>query len=286
MSAKIFENTCVPSASEGGHQGARDPTRSWSLTPGIQAVSSLLEAEPARVSKLFFITGHSNPRLASLLEVAKRAGIEIRQLPRREFEARVRTSAHQGVAAECRHENVGGEAEWRKALAAAKPLDLALALDGVQDPRNLGACLRVAAAAGAVAAVAPKSRGAPLSPVARKAAAGGSTVLPLYRAANFARCLAAAQELNVLVVGLAEDGEENLYDLNLTGPIVLVVGSEDRGLRPLTRRHCDLLARIPMTRPGLNLNVSAAAAVALFEMRRQLESEASSPTARDRTSPP
>ncbi len=247
---------------------AREPTPS--LTPGIQAVSSLLEAEPARVSRLFFIAGHSNPRLSSLVDAAERAGIEIKELPRREFEARVRTSAHQGVAAECRHENVGGEREWREALKAATALDLALAVDGVQDPRNLGACLRVAAAAGVVAAVAPRSRGAPLSPAARKAAAGGSAVLPLYRAANFARCLTAAQELDALVVGLAEDGEEDLYSLSVTGPVVLVVGSEDRGLRPLTRRHCDLLARIPMARPGFNLNVSAATAVALFELRRRL----------------
>ena len=247
---------------------ARDPARS--LTPGIQAVSSLLEAEPARVFKLFFIAGHSNPRLASLADAAERAGIEVEQLPRREFEARVRTPAHQGVAAECRHESIGGEREWRQALQAATALDLALAIDGVQDPRNLGACLRVAAAVGAVAAVAPKSRGAPLSPAARKAAAGGSALLPLYRAANFARCLASAQQLDALVIGLAGDGAENLYNLDLGGPVVLVVGSEDRGLRPLTRRHCDLLARIPMARPGFNLNVSAAAAVALFELRRRL----------------
>ena len=250
-----------------------------SLTPGIQAVSSLLEAEPASVSKLFFITGHSNFRLASLLDAAERAGIEIKQLPRREFEAMVRTSSHQGVAAECHRESVGGEREWREALKAATALDLALAIDGVQDPRNLGACLRVAAAAGAVAAVAPKSRGAPLSPSARKAAAGGSALLPLYRAANFARCLAAAQELDALVIGLAEDGEENLYSLDLSGPVVLVVGSEDRGLRSLTRRHCDLLARIPMARPGFNLNVSAATAVALFELRRRLGGGAPPPVA-------
>ena len=276
--AKISRITCAPSNSE-DTRAAGEPKRS--LTPGIHAVSSLLEAEPARVSRLFFITGHTNPRLASLLDIAERAGIEIERLPRREFEARVRTSAHQGVAAECRHEKGGGEREWREALEAATALDLALALDGIQDPRNLGACLRVAAAVGAVAAVAPKSRGAPLSPTARKTAAGGSAVLPLYRAANFARCLAAARELEALVVGLAEDGEKNLYSLDLNGPVVVVVGSEGRGLRPLTRRHCDVLARIPMARPGLNLNVSAAAAIALFELRRRLGTPSPAAPARD-----
>ena len=142
-------------------------------------------------------------------------------------------------------------------------------LDGVSDPHNLGACLRTADAAGATAVVAPRARAAGLTPVVRKVAAGAAETVPFAQVTNLARALRDLKEAGLWIAGTAEDGEKELFDADLTGPLALVMGSEGKGLRRLTRECCDFSVRLPMRGSVASLNVSVAAGVALYEALRQ-----------------
>ncbi len=146
---------------------------------------------------------------------------------------------------------------------------LLLLLDGVQDPHNLGACLRTAEAAGVHAVVIPKDRAASLTPVARIAAAGAAERLTVITVTNLARSLKRLKELGYWITGLAGEAEESLFDADLSCPRVLVLGAEGEGLRRLTQEHCDQLVKIPMLGKAESLNVSVAAAVCLYEAFRQ-----------------
>ena len=146
---------------------------------------------------------------------------------------------------------------------------LLLVLDGVTDPHNLGACLRSADAAGVAAVVAPRDRAAGLTPVVRKVAAGAAESVPFVAVVNLARTLRELKERGVWLVGTDDEAERTLYDVDMTGPTAIVMGSEGEGLRRLTREACDELVRIPMGGAVESLNVSVAAGVALFEAVRQ-----------------
>ena len=145
---------------------------------------------------------------------------------------------------------------------------LVLALDGVQDPHNLGACLRVLDAAGGHGLIIPRHRAATLTPAARKAASGAAERIPLYRH-NLSQALGRLHEAGVGVVGLEPAAAQSLYDAELSGPLILVLGAEGSGLRPLTRRYCNHVVRIPYHGGVESLNVATAAAIALFEVRRR-----------------
>ena len=181
------------------------------------------------------------------------------------------------MAPEGRHQGV--VAKVSAALALPHTLDgvleglsepaLLLVLDGVQDPHNLGACLRVADAMGAHAVIAPKDRAAGLNPTVRKVASGAAETVPFITVTNLARTLRELQELGIWVVGTAGEAENDLFGMKLDGPLALVLGAEGEGLRRLTRENCDQLARIPMFGTVESLNVSVAAGICLFEARRQ-----------------
>lgn len=144
-----------------------------------------------------------------------------------------------------------------------------LILDGVQDPRNLGACLRSADAAGVHALILPRDNAAPLTPVVRKVASGAAETVPVFRVTNLARVLDSLKAIGVWLVGAAAEGEKLIYDVDLQGPVALVLGAEEKGMRRLTRDKCDFLVRIPMAGAVESLNVSVAAGVCLFEAVRQ-----------------
>jgi 23S rRNA (guanosine2251-2'-O)-methyltransferase len=155
------------------------------------------------------------------------------------------------------------------AAAASAPAALVLLLDCVQDPHNLGACLRSANAAGALAVVAPRDRSAPLSDVARHVAAGAAEVTPYVTVTNLARAMERLQGAGLWLVGTADEAEQDVFDLDLRGSIGLVMGAEGEGLRRLTREKCDHLVRLPMLGSVPCLNVSVATGVCLFECVRQ-----------------
>ena len=176
---------------------------------------------------------------------------------------------HQGVVAEVAEAVAPGEGDLEDIVRAAGPGVLLLVLDGVQDPHNLGACLRTADAAGVHAVIAPRDRAAGLTAVARKVAAGAAEAVPFIQVTNLARTLGRLKELGLWIVGAAGQAEMDLYQADLKGPLVIVMGSEGAGLRRLTREACDFTVRLPMQGVVESLNVSVATGIVLYEALRQ-----------------
>jgi 23S rRNA (guanosine2251-2'-O)-methyltransferase len=250
------------------------------LAMGINAVDGLLDAAPEQIVRVWIRP--NNGRLQALLERLVALGVSCEQVELAALDRRARGVRHQGVIAEFNARQAIDENALMALVEGAEASPRLLILDGVQDPHNLGACLRSALAAGCCAVVVPKDRAAGLTPVTRRAAAGAAEQLPVAMVTNLARCMARLSRAGLTLVGLAGDGERSLHDIDLSGPLALVLGSEERGLRRLTREHCDQLARIDMPGPMESLNVSVAAGIALFEAVRQdhLVSVSSQPTHR------
>jgi 23S rRNA (guanosine2251-2'-O)-methyltransferase len=235
---------------------------------GVHAVEALLRHHPKRVKQVWLAEGRSDPRVQSLLELAAGARVAVGQCERREMDAWVE-GVHQGVVAEVSPSQVWGEAMLEELLDRAEGPPLLLVLDGVTDPHNLGACLRTADAAGALAVIVPKDKSATLNATVRKVACGAAEVIPLVAVTNLARSLEKLQQRGLWVVGTAGEAEQVLYQQDLTGPTVLVMGAEGKGMRRLTREHCDFLVKLPMAGSVSSLNVSVATGICLFEALRQ-----------------
>lgn len=235
---------------------------------GVHAVEALLRHHPKRVKQLWLATGRDDPRVAVLLELAAVARLAIGHKDRRELDEEAE-GVHQGVLAEVTPSQVWGENYLDELLDRASGAPLLLVLDGVTDPHNLGACLRTADAAGALAVIVPKDKSATLNATVRKVACGAAEVISLVAVTNLARTLEKLQAKGVWLVGTAGEAQQMLYELDLTGPIALVMGAEGKGMRRLTREHCDYLAKLPMAGSVSSLNVSVAAGVCLFEVVRQ-----------------
>ncbi len=235
---------------------------------GLHAVEALLRHHPKRVKQVWLAEGRGDPRVQVLIELAAQARVSVGQCERREMDAWIE-GVHQGVVAEVSPSQVWGEAMLDELLDRVEGPPLLLVLDGVTDPHNLGACLRTADAAGALAVIVPKDKSATLNATVRKVACGAAEVIPLVAVTNLARTLEKLQQKGLWVVGTAGEAEQSLYAQDLTGPIVLVMGAEGRGMRRLTREHCDYLVRLPMAGSVSSLNVSVATGVCLFEALRQ-----------------
>jgi 23S rRNA (guanosine2251-2'-O)-methyltransferase len=233
---------------------------------GFHAVIAALEDGATKPAQVLLAQHRQDERSRRVSELAREAGIPLRLVPKSELDLAAPELRHQGVLAAMPAQAFSGE----DALdLPAAPDTLILVLDGVQDPHNLGACLRTAEAAGVKAVIVPKDRAAGLSPVARKVAAGSAERVPVITVTNLARTLKRLQELGYWVTGLAGEAEQSLFEADLSGPRVLVLGAEGEGLRRLTREHCHQLIRIPMAGKAESLNVSVAAAVCLYEAVRQ-----------------
>ncbi|MCC5863777.1 MAG: 23S rRNA (guanosine(2251)-2'-O)-methyltransferase RlmB [Wenzhouxiangella sp.] len=236
------------------------------LAMGINSVEGLIRHAPERVVRVWLRRG--NARLVALAEQLAALGVPVEYADDRALDRLSGEVRHQGVVAEFRPRQPLDEHGLKALLEAAEEAPLLLVLDGVQDPHNLGACLRTAAAAGALAVIVPRDRAAGLTPTARRAAAGAAERVPLVQVTNLARCLAELAEQGIWCLGLAGEADSSLYQARLDGPLALVLGSEERGLRRLTRERCDQLVSIPMASGIDSLNVSVAAGVSLFEVRR------------------
>ncbi|WP_313290577.1 23S rRNA (guanosine(2251)-2'-O)-methyltransferase RlmB [Stutzerimonas nitrititolerans] len=241
---------------------------------GLHAVEALLRHHPKRVKQVWLAEGRGDPRVRVLLELAEQARVRVGQCERREMDAWVE-GVHQGVVAEVSPSQVWGEAMLEELLDRAEGPPLLLVLDGVTDPHNLGACLRTADAAGALAVIVPKDKAATLNATVRKVACGAAEVVPLVAVTNLARSLEKLQQRGLWVVGTAGEAEQVIYAQDLTGPTVLVMGAEGKGMRRLTREHCDFLVRMPMAGSVSSLNVSVATGVCLFEALRQRQAATS-----------
>lgn len=236
---------------------------------GIHAVSALINAQSDLILEIYVIAGRNDERVRQIIEQAEAQQIKLAKLSRKDLENIVGgASVHQGVVAKTRAYK-GLDESILKELLAQDGDTLFLILDGVQDPHNLGACLRSSNAFGVSAVIAPHDRACGLTPVVRKVACGGAELTPFVQVKNLSRTLKWMQEQGVWIVGLAGECEAPLSEIDLTGNIALVLGSEGQGLRNLTQKHCDYVAKIPMVGQVESLNVSNAAAISLYEATRQ-----------------
>ncbi len=237
---------------------------------GIHAVESLLRREPARVQQLWLQTGREDKRMAGLVRLAANQGVRSERVPRKQLDEWV-SGRHQGVVAEVTPGEGDTQLDERGLLdlVADTVAPLVLVLDGVTDPHNLGACLRSADAAGVTAVVVPKDKSADLSPTVRKVACGGAESVPFARVTNLARTLDDLKQAGLWVVGTAGEASQLVYEQDLRGPTVLIMGAEGEGMRRLTREACDFLVKLPMAGSVSSLNVSVATGVCLFEAVRQ-----------------
>jgi 23S rRNA (guanosine2251-2'-O)-methyltransferase len=240
---------------------------------GLHPVEEALKAGRRRFDQVLVARERHDDRLERLVAMCREAGVRVRQEAREQLTVMAQTPAHQGVVAMVRPQ---------QSLAIEDLFDppaqrpggpgfgrLLLALDGVEDPQNLGALLRVADGAGVDGVVLTERRSAPLSPVAVKASAGAAEHLRIARVVNLVRALEELKEHNLWIIGLDERGASDYDQFDLTGDCVLVLGREGAGLHDLVRRTCDHLLRIPMAGGVSSLNVSAAGAVVLYEAFRQ-----------------
>jgi 23S rRNA (guanosine2251-2'-O)-methyltransferase len=237
---------------------------------GVHPVAEALRAGRRRFDHVLVAAERHDDRLARLVEECRKAGVRIRQEARDHLTQLAGTAAHQGVVALVHPQEVLAIEDLFQPLAGApyQPR-LVLALDGVEDPQNLGALLRVADGAGVDGIVLTERRSAPLSPVAVKASAGATEHLRIARVVNLVRALEELKQRNLWVIGLDERGTTDYDQFELTGDCVLVLGREGAGLHDLVRRTCDHLLRIPMAGGVSSLNVSTAGAVVLYEAARQ-----------------
>jgi 23S rRNA (guanosine2251-2'-O)-methyltransferase len=234
---------------------------------GIHAVRAVLAEAPERVRAVYVQRGR-DARKQDVVELARNAGVRVEFADRRWLDRRV-SGSHQGVVADCHELAPSDERALEAAWEGLETPRLILVLDGVQDPRNLGACLRSARAAGTQAVLLPRRRSAPLSSTAVKAAAGAAEGLLIVEVANLARRLAWLKERGAWLIGAAGEAPLPYFSASYTDDTVVVIGGEGKGLRRLTREACDILVGIPMAGGVESLNVSVAAGVLLFEAVRQ-----------------
>lgn len=236
---------------------------------GINAVASALEHDVAHVREVLLEAGGRNQRLTDIEETARRRDVPVRRVNTQALEGIAGGLRHQGVIARYEPPGQVQESELPALVEAAAGRALVLVLDGVQDPHNLGACLRSAAAAAVTAVVIPKDKAAPINATVRKTSAGAADRIPVVSVTNLARALRALKDAGVWIYGLDGEAPAGIHALDLKGNVALVLGGEGEGMRRLTREQCDGLARIPMPGAMESLNVSVAAGVALFEAVRQ-----------------
>ncbi len=236
------------------------------IVAGFHAVTARLRHAADSIDTLYVDGARRDGRMQQLLSRAEAAGLRALRVDARRLQALAGETPHHGVVALCRDQAVAQTLDDLLAVVDARTL--LLLLDGVTDPRNLGACMRTAEAAGAQAVIVPRDRSANLTPVVAAAAAGAAEVLPLIAVTNLARAMDEIRAAGVWIVGAAGEAEKTVYDISLNGPIAWALGAEGEGLRRLTREKCDWLARIPLHGQVESLNVSVATGVCLYEIRR------------------
>jgi 23S rRNA (guanosine2251-2'-O)-methyltransferase len=238
------------------------------LVFGLHAVEAVLRA-PQRVREIWLDSARRDQRMRALAAQAEQAGLRVQWTGKEQLDALSEGGRHQGAVARVNPAQALNETALEELLVRLTEPVFLLVLDGVQDPHNLGACLRTADGAGVHAVIAPRDRAVGLNPTVRKVASGAAETVPFIQVTNLARTLRMLQDEGVRVVGTAGEAEQTVYQADLTGPMALVLGAEGKGMRRLTRDHCDVLVHIPMLGGVESLNVSVATGVCLYEALRQ-----------------
>jgi 23S rRNA (guanosine2251-2'-O)-methyltransferase len=236
---------------------------------GQHAVRTALKRDSKRIKRLLVQQGRNDERIQQVIDLAAPVHVRPERVSRQELDRLSDGGVHQGVLVLCDPILSKDEAFLDQLLDGLDTAPFLLVLDGVTDPHNLGACLRTADAAGVQAVIAPKDKSAPLNSTVSKVACGAAEVVPYVQVTNLARTLQMLQERGIWITGTAGEAEQMVYDASLTGPMALIMGAEGKGMRRLTREHCDHLIKIPMSGEVSSLNVSVAAGVCLFEAVRQ-----------------
>ena len=238
---------------------------------GFHAVGVRLKTSPKSVFEVFFDVSRRDARMRQFTDRAREAGIKLVESDGLRLAKMCGSHGHQGVVARVDAvAQVTSLDELLEQLEETKTVPpLLLVLDGVTDPHNLGACLRVADGAGAHAVIAPKDHAAGINATVAKVASGAAETMPYFMVTNLARTLNELKERNIWCIGTSDDAEKTIYDIDLKGPVALVLGAEGDGMRQLTRKTCDELVRIPMHGAVESLNVSVASGVCLYEALRQ-----------------
>jgi 23S rRNA (guanosine2251-2'-O)-methyltransferase len=240
--------------------------KSHELIYGIHAVEAALRKQPENVLQVFLQQGRNDNRIKKILDIAKNSGISLQLISNEKLKEKCPKARHQGVVAELRADNT-------EVLSLDDILEkdsvLLLVLDEVQDPHNIGACLRTADAVAVDAVIVSKNRSPAITPVIRNVASGAAETVPYIMVSNLARVLEKIKNSNVWVIGAAGEAKQTIYDCGAGQRLALVMGSEGKGLRRLTREACDELVSLPMQGSVESLNISVATAVCLYEIRRQ-----------------
>ena len=245
---------------------SRHTVREPRVVFGFHAVLARLRADSKSVIEIFVDETRNDARIRDVVAIAERAGVRLMRVPTKRLDGFYGGGRHQGVVARVEVKSAGASLD-----EILEPVEhpFLLVLDGVTDPHNLGACLRVANAAGVHAVIAPKDRAAGITPAVSKVASGAAESTPYLMVTNLARTLEEIKQRNIWVAGADERADQTLYEADLPGSIAWVLGAEGEGMRRLTRESCDLLVRIPMSGDVASLNVSVSAGICLFESVRR-----------------
>lgn len=236
---------------------------------GIHAVEALLQLNSGKIQQLFLQKGSKNPRIIQIKQMAQHQNLVLKEVDAATLQSLAPDMTHQGIMAECETLTPYDEHDLAEYIEKISTTPFLLILDQVQDPHNLGACLRTADAVGVDAVIVPKDQSAAITPTVRKVACGAAETVPFFQVTNLARTIRMLKEAGIWIYGLAGEAEQDLYQTDLKGPIALVLGGEGKGLRRLTRELCDYLLFIPMFGSVASLNVSVATAICLYEAKRQ-----------------
>ena len=239
---------------------------------GFHSIEAQLNSNPEYILKLFIHSGRNDGRMSKMTSLLSNLKINFLNIEKNELDRLAKGEPHQGIIAEILLPSLPGQEALIDFIANLPSNPLILMLDSIQDPRNLGACLRSANAAGVDCIAINKDGSAPINSVVYKTSAGAINQLKIFQVTNLVRTIKSLQAQELWVIGLDGDVTTSIYDINLSGPTVIVMGTEGKGLRLLIKKTCDQLVTIPMIGNVESLNVSVATGIALFEGRRQRQS--------------
>ena len=237
---------------------------------GIHSAAAVLRHRINEVQSVMLSDSRTDEKLAEIESLAERIGVEVTRVPKETLREFARGHPHQGVIVLCHQirsdSSRGNVKQWLSTLNDASFL---IVLDDIQDPRNLGACIRSANAAGVGGIMLPRNRGCDITATVSRTASGAAEITPIYKVSNLARGLDELKSAGIWVIGLDSNAADSIFDVDLTEPCAIVFGAEDRGLRKQSQKKCDVVARIPMQGETENLNVSVAVGVVSFDIVRQ-----------------
>lgn len=241
---------------------------------GMHAVQAALQHEPETIKQIWMEHARRDKRAQMISQLARQHAIPLQRVERQELDELTAGGRHQGIVAEAALQPALNETALKQLLASLEVPAFLLILDGVQDPHNLGACLRTADAAGVHAVIAPRDKACGLTSTVRKVASGAAETVPFVQVTNLVRTIKELQQAGIWVIGTDLNTNESLYTVDLTGPLALILGAEGTGLRRLTREVCDSLVKLPMLGTVQSLNVSVSTGICLYEAVRQRQRKA------------